>query len=67
MTTGPHLNCTKCPDCGTKLQTKDSHPHDTYGFATVRRRKVCGSCGFRVSTVELQVTVADSLFMKEDE
>ena len=67
MTTSPHLNCTTCPSCGTKLRTKDSRPHDVYGFATVRRRKVCGSCSFRLSTVEVQVAVADSLFMEEDE
>lgn len=57
-----HLNCTKCPKCGSKLQTKDSRPHDTYGFATVRRRKVCGSCDWRVSTVEVQAEVADDVF-----
>ena len=63
----PHLNCTDCPRCGTKMQTRDSRPYEGYGFATVRRRKVCGACGFRVSTVELQVAVADSLFLEEDE
>ena len=63
---GDHLNCTKCPGCRIKLQTKDSRPYDAYGFATVRRRRVCELCGFRVSTVELQVEVADSVFTEED-
>jgi len=62
-----HLNCFECPRCGTKMRTQDSRPHDAYGFSTVRRRKVCGSCGFRVSTVEVHAAVAHTLFAEDAE
>ncbi|QAX31288.1 NrdR family transcriptional regulator [Leisingera sp. NJS204] len=64
MTAG-HLNCTVCPSCGAKLAAKDSRPHDAYGFATVRRRRVCDSCGYRVQTVEIPADVADDVFQED--
>lgn len=40
------IPCPKCGHGGSK--TKDSRPHNGY----IRRRRVCGSCGFRFNTYE---------------
>ena len=40
----------KCPKCGcTKLDILDSRKHDTY----IKRRKECGKCGNRFTTIEV--------------
>ncbi len=60
------LAVTHCPDCRTqRLATKDSRQHFAYGFLTVRRRRVCLTCGFKTHTIELPQEVSDSVF-KED-
>ena len=61
------LAVTHCPDCNKKLQAKDSRPHTIYGFPTVKRRRVCPSCDFRISTIELPITIGNDVFLEEEE
>jgi len=60
------LAVTHCPNCKKKLQAKASRPHTVYGFPTVKRRRVCQSCDFRISTIELPIDVGNSIFNEED-
>ena len=56
-----------CPDCLHKLITWDSRPHVRYGFQTVKRRRVCKPCNFRISTIELPITIGNDVFLEEEE
>ena len=49
-----------------KLQAKDSRPHEAYGFPTVKRRRVCTKCNFRITTIELPIEIGNQVF-EEDE
>lgn len=55
MRTGANgVTCHKCGgDCGS---VKDSRPTSFLGGQTVRRRRVCGSCGLRETTYEITDT-----------
>jgi|TARA_R110000772_G_scaffold163820_1_gene275250 transcriptional regulator NrdR family protein len=59
------LAVSHCPDCYKKLKAKDSRPHTAYGFPTVKRRRVCPSCDFRITTIEVPLDVGNSLFKEE--
>ena len=62
------LAVTHCPDCKgrVKLQAKDSRPHEAYGFPTVKRRRVCTKCNFRITTIEIPISIGNEVF-EEDE
>ena len=62
MNDTPHLNCTHCPKCGEKMKAVDSRSHTAFGFATVRRRRLCSKCNVRVSTLEVIAEVAEDVF-----
>ena len=61
------LAVTHCPECRKKLQALDARPHVRYGFQTVKRRRVCKPCNFRISTIELPITIGDDVFLEEEE
>ena len=62
------LAVTYCPNCKgrVKLQAKDSRPHEAYGFPTVKRRRVCLKCNFRITTIEIPISIGNEVF-EEDE
>lgn len=60
------LAVTHCPECRKKMKTMDSREHTAYGFQTVRRRRGCLYCSFRITTVELPLNIGNSVF-EEDE
>lgn len=40
-----------CPECGsTSCRVKDSRPHAD--LTAIRRRRLCGGCGYRFTTLE---------------
>lgn len=49
-----------CPECGGRVDVKDSRPSTYFGAATIRRRRSCRGCGKRFSTVEVIETTHDS-------
>lgn len=52
----------KCPLCGGPLDfVKDSRAGHEHGFKVVHRRRECGDCGKRSTTIEL--TEADMMAM----
>ena len=60
------LSVSHCPKChDQKLQAKDSRPHIGYGFPTIKRRRVCPICNFRITTIELPLDVGNSIFEEE--
>ena len=58
-------HCPKCHD--QKLQAKDSRPHIAYGFRTIKRRRACPICNFKISTIELPITIGNDVFLEEEE
>jgi len=62
------LAVTHCPNCNgrVKLRTKDSRPHEAYGFPTVKRRRTCHKCNFRITTIEMPISIGNEVF-EEDE
>jgi transcriptional regulator NrdR family protein len=59
------LSSSYCPNCaGVKLASKDSRAHFAFGFPTTKRRKVCPSCDFRVTTIELPLHLAEEIFQE---
>ena len=63
---GEMISVSHCPDCRKKLKAKDSRMHTTYGFLTVKRRRTCLYCDFRVTTVELPLNIANDIFLEGD-
>jgi len=59
------LAASHCPNCKTKMATIDSRPHLHYGFPTIKRRRKCLTCDFRISTVELPASLADEIFQED--
>jgi len=61
------LAVTHCPECKgrVKLQSKDSRCHEIYGFPTMKRRRVCGICDFRITTIEIPISIGDEVFLEE--
>jgi|TARA_R110001632_G_scaffold159896_1_gene278114 transcriptional regulator NrdR family protein len=59
------LAVTHCPKCHKKLQAKDSRPHTAYGFPTVKRRRVCLICNFRITTIELPILIGNEVFEED--
>jgi len=39
--------------------------HSAYGFLTIKRRRACQNCDFRVTTIELPLEVGDNTFKEE--
>ena len=60
------LAVTHCPECRKKLKALDSRPHTAYGFPTAKRRRVCLICNFRITTIEIPISIGDEVF-EEDE
>ncbi len=62
------LAVTQCPKCKgiVKLQAKDSRSHTVYGFPTIKRRRVCLKCNFRITTIEIPISIGNEVF-EEDE
>jgi len=59
------LSSSYCPHCrNEKLAAKDSRAHSAFGFLTTKRRKVCPSCDFRVTTIELPLHLAEEIFQE---
>ena len=59
------LSSSYCPNCaGVKLASKDSRAHFAFGFPTTKRRKVCPSCDYRVTTIELPLHLAEEIFQE---
>lgn len=42
-----------CPVCGGRMDTKDSRPTTYRADKTVRRRRHCRECAYRVTTFEI--------------
>tara|TARA_R100000935_G_scaffold32920_1_gene53438 strand:- start:312 stop:503 length:192 start_codon:yes stop_codon:yes gene_type:complete len=59
------LAVSHCPDCKKRLKTTNSREHTNYGFLTIRRRRTCGFCNFRISTVELPLELGNSIFEED--
>ena len=59
------ITVSQCPNCQTKLQAKESRLHTAYGFPTVKRRRVCKSCDFRTTTIELPIDVGNEVFEED--
>jgi len=59
------ISISNCPNCKKKTKIPDSREHILYGFATVRRRRSCLYCDFKVSTIEITLEMANQIF-KED-
>ncbi|ATU74400.1 transcriptional regulator NrdR [Komagataeibacter rhaeticus] len=54
----------RCPFCGNDdTQVKDSRPHED--GAAIRRRRICGACGQRFTTIE-RVQLRDLVVIKAD-
>ena len=61
------LAVSHCPKCRhEKLKAKDSRPHIGYGFPTIKRRRVCPICNFRITTIELPITIGNDVFLEEE-
>ena len=60
-----NISVSHCPDCKKRLKTINSRAHITYGFPTIRRRRACVFCDFRISTVELPSDIGDSIFAED--
>jgi len=60
------ITVTHCPKCNEKMQARDSRKHTAYGFPTIKRRRVCPFCDYRITTIELPIDVGNSIF-EEDE
>ena len=43
-----------CPNCGSKMDTKDTRPR---ADGTIRRRHICEVCGKRMTTLEAPVSM----------
>ena len=59
------LSVSHCPHCVRKLEVIDSRPHFAYGFPTVKRRRACNKCNFKITTIELPIELGNEIF--EDE
>lgn len=53
------FNVRTCPKCGGKTGVLDSRHHGVLGFTTLIRRRECGDCGHRLSTLEISTELAD--------
>ena len=62
------LAVTHCPNCKgrVKLQAKDSRPHEAYGFPTAKRRRVCLICNFRITTIEIPISIGNEVFGEDE-
>ena len=47
--------------------TWDSRPHTGYGYATIKRKRKCVYCEYRVVTVEIPIDLGNSIFWEEDD
>ena len=56
------LSVSHCPHCVRKLEVIDSRPHFAYGFPTVRRRRACTKCDFKITTIELPIELGNEIF-----
>lgn len=56
---------THCPHCNIKLQTKQSRAHHVYGFPTMKRRRSCPKCDFKISTIELPLEIGNEVFAED--
>ena len=57
----------KCPNCrrGMLKDVKDSRPTTVFDIQSVRRRRVCSSCGQRATTYEIPDAVFGKLFKQQ--
>ena len=59
-TSQPHeMNSFPCPHCEGRLDVKDSRPTTYRSMRSIRRRRRCNKCGFRVTTFEVVGTDRD--------
>tara|TARA_R110000823_G_scaffold231235_5_gene357955 strand:- start:11 stop:205 length:195 start_codon:yes stop_codon:yes gene_type:complete len=58
----------ECPDCKglVRLQAKESRTHTAYGFPTMKRRRICPECNFRITTIELPILLANDIFAEDE-
>ena len=49
------------------MHTADSRLYLNFGFPTIRRRRYCDKCEFRVTTIEIPFNMAKDIFNEEDE
>ena len=61
------LSVTHCPKCNEKMQARDSRKQTAYGFPTLKRRRVCTSCDYRITTIELPITIGNDVFLEEED
>jgi len=61
------LSVSHCPNCKghIKLKAADSRTHFAYGFPTIKRRRKCLTCDFRITTIELPIDVANEIFSED--
>tara|TARA_R110000851_G_scaffold295787_1_gene450777 strand:+ start:745 stop:939 length:195 start_codon:yes stop_codon:yes gene_type:complete len=60
-----NISVSHCPNCKKRMKTINSREHTMYGFSTIRRRRACVFCDFRISTVELPLDIGDSVFAED--
>jgi transcriptional regulator NrdR family protein len=62
------LAVTHCPVCEgrVKLQARESRLHTVYGFPTIKRRRVCLKCDFRITTIELPIEIGNEVFGEDE-
>ena len=60
------ISCAHCPKCKIKLQAKESRIHHKFGFSTVKRRRSCPKCDFRITTVEVPMEIANEVFSEDE-
>jgi transcriptional regulator NrdR family protein len=60
------LSVSQCPECKCKMHTADSRLYLNFGFPTIRRRRYCDKCEFRVTTIEIPFNMAKDIFNEED-
>ena len=51
-----------CPHCNSKLKVMDTRANFVYDFATVKRRRKCKNCDFKISTIEIPELLVNDIF-----
>lgn len=61
------ITASHCPKCNEKLKVINSRKHSDYGFLTVKRRRACLLCDFKISTIEISLAISDQIFIEEEQ
>tara|TARA_R110000765_G_scaffold337261_1_gene427589 strand:- start:112 stop:303 length:192 start_codon:yes stop_codon:yes gene_type:complete len=61
------ITASHCPKCNEKLKVINSRKHSDYGFLTVKRRRACFFCDFKISTIEISLEIGNQIFIEEEQ